>query len=335
RTASRRRRGPGAAATTIGFSRRGGPPPSTALHAPSPDGKTAPTMTESPSPVQLVAHLVELLRLEQLDSDRFRGATEDIGTPAVFGGQVLGQALMAASRTVEADRPAHSLHAYFLLAGDPHAPIDYAVDRVRDGRSFTTRHIVATQQDRTIFEMSASFQRVEEGVEHQAPMPVAPPPEEVPGEVEQRRAMGERLPARWRDKFGGERPIEFRTVDAPDLLAPEPRTGEVQIWMRALAALPDEPALHRALLAYASDHGLLRAALLPHGLSFMQRRLRAASLDHSMWFHRDFRLDDWLLYCIDSPSAQGARGLCRGQIFARDGRLVASVAQEGMVRVQA
>ncbi len=292
-------------------------------------------MTDSLTAARLVDQLVALMRLESLGDDRFRGATEDIGTPAVFGGQVLGQALMAASRTVETERPAHSLHAYFLLPGDPHAPIDYAVSRVRDGRSFATRHIVATQQERTIFEMSASFQRVEDGVEHQAPMPAAPPPEDVASDVAQRRALGDRIPARWKERFGGERPIEFRTVDAPDWLAPAPRPAEAQIWMRAVAALPDEPALHRALLAYASDHGLLRAALLPHGLSFMQKRLRAASLDHSMWFHRDFRLDDWLLYCIDSPSAQGARGLCRGQIFARDGRLVASVAQEGMVRVQA
>ena len=291
-------------------------------------------MTDPHTAARLVDQLVALMRLEPLGDDRFRGATEDIGTPAVFGGQVLGQALMAASRTVEAGRLAHSLHAYFLLAGDPHAPIDYAVARVRDGRSFTTRHIVATQQERTIFEMSASFQRSEDGVEHQVPMPAAPPPEGVASDTEQRRALGDRMPARWRDKFGGERPIEFRTVDAPDLLAPEPRAGETQIWMRAIAALPEEPALHRAMLAYASDHGLLRAALLPHGLSFMQKRLRAASLDHAMWFHRDFRLDDWLLYCMDSPSAQGARGLCRGDIFARDGRLVASVAQEGMVRVR-
>ena len=295
---------------------------------------TIAAMIDLATRTQLVNDLVALLRLEQLEPNRFRGDSEDIGTPAVFGGQVLGQALMAASRTVE-ERPVHSMHAYFLLPGDPLAPIDYEVDRVRDGRSFTTRHVVATQQGRTIFEMSASFQMVDTGIDHQLVMPVAPEPDTVPNEVEIRRALGDKVPERWKGRLNAERPIEFRTVDPLDPLMPEVREAEAQIWMRSLAALPDEPALHCALLAYASDHGLLRAALLPHGLSFMQQRLRAASLDHAMWFHRDFRLDDWLLYCIDSPSAQGARGLCRGSIFARDGRLIASVAQEGMVRVKA
>jgi len=291
-------------------------------------------MTDLATRTQLVNDLVALLRLEQLEPNRFRGQSEDIGTPAVFGGQVLGQALMAASRTVE-ERPVHSMHAYFLLPGDQLAPIDYEVDRVRDGRSFTTRHVVAMQQGRTIFEMSASFQLADTGIEHQLTMPMAPAPETVPNELDLRRSLGDRMPERWKGRLNAERPIEFRTVDPLDPLTPEVRAAETQLWMRSLEALPDEPALHCALLAYASDHGLLRAALLPHGLSFMQNRLRAASLDHAMWFHRDFRLDDWLLYCIDSPSAQGARGLCRGSIFARDGRLVASVAQEGMVRVEA
>ncbi len=284
---------------------------------------------------QCVADLVALMRLEPIGTDDFRGQTEDIGTPAVFGGQVLGQALMAASATVDADRPVHSLHSYFLLPGDPQAPIDYAVERLRDGRSFGTRRVLARQGDRTIFALSASFQQVETGgIEHQLPMPPAPPPDTVQSEVAHRRAVIDKLPARWQGKLGGERPIEFRTVDPQDPLAPEPREARAQIWMRALSALPDDPQLHCALLAYASDHGLLRAALLPHGLSFMQKRLRAASIDHAMWFHRPFRLDDWLLYAIDSPSAQGARGLCRGSIFSRDGTLVASVAQEGMVRVR-
>jgi acyl-CoA thioesterase-2 len=291
------------------------------------------TMTDLATRTQLVNDLVALLRLEQLEPNRFRGQSEDIGTPAVFGGQVLGQALMAASRTVD-ERPVHSMHAYFLLPGDPLAPIDYEVDRVRDGRSFTTRHVVAMQQGRTIFEMSASFQLVDTGIEHQLPMPIAAAPETLPNELDLRRALGDREPKHWKSRLNAERPIEFRNVDQLDPLTPEVQKAEMQLWMRSLEALPDEPALHCALLAYASDHGLLRAALLPHGLSFMQNRLRAASLDHAMWFHRDFRLDDWLLYCVDSPSAQGARGLCRGSIFARDGRLVASVAQEGMVRVK-
>jgi acyl-CoA thioesterase-2 len=290
-------------------------------------------MIDPSTAARVVADLVELMRLEALGNDRFLAQSEDIGTPAVFGGQVLGQALMAASRTVEADRPAHSMHAYFLLPGE-HAPIEYSVDRVRDGRSFTTRHVVARQGERIIFEMSASFQTVDDGIEHQLPMPAAAGPEGLASELEQRIAMGERLPARWRDKGLTPHGLEYRRVDPDDLLAPEVRPSESALWMRAIAPLPDDPNVHRALLAYASDHGLLGAAMRPHGLSFMSGQVRPASLDHAMWFHRDFRLDDWLLYSLDSPSASGARGLCRGSIFARDGRLVASTAQEGMLRVR-
>jgi acyl-CoA thioesterase-2 len=290
-------------------------------------------MIDPSTAARVVADLVELMRLEPLGNDRFLAQSEDIGTPAVFGGQVLGQALMAASRTVEADRPAHSMHAYFLLPGE-HAPIEYSVDRVRDGRSFTTRHVVARQGERIIFEMSASFQTVDEGIEHQLPMPAAAGPQGLASELEQRIAMGERLPARWRDKGLTPHGLEYRRVDPDDLLAPEVRPSESALWMRAIAPLPDDPNVHRALLAYASDHGLLGAAMRPHGLSFMSGQVRPASLDHAMWFHRDFRLDDWLLYSLDSPSASGARGLCRGSIFARDGRLVASTAQEGMLRVR-
>jgi acyl-CoA thioesterase-2 len=290
-------------------------------------------MIDPSTAARVVAELVALMHLEPLGNDRFLAQSEDIGTPAVFGGQVLGQALMAASRTVEADRPAHSMHAYFLLPGE-HAPIEYSVDRVRDGRSFTTRHVVARQGERIIFEMSASFQTVDEGIEHQLPMPAAAGPQGLASELEQRIAMGERLPARWRDKGLTPHGLEYRRVDPDDLLAPEVRPAESALWMRAIAALPDDPNVHRALLAYASDHGLLGAAMRPHGLSFMSGQVRPASLDHAMWFHRDFRLDDWLLYSLDSPSASGARGLCRGSIFARDGRLVASTAHEGMLRVR-
>lgn len=289
-------------------------------------------MTEIPATACLVDDLVALMRLEAVGENRFRGQSEDLGTPAVFGGQVLGQALMAASRTVEADRAVHSMHAYFLLPGE-HAPIDYSVDRVRDGRSFTTRHVLARQQGRIIFEMAASFQTADRGMEHQLPMPDTPGPEGLPSELEQRLAMGERLPVRWRVKGTQPHGIEYRRVEPDDLLAPLPRAGGSAIWMRAVAPLPDDPVIHRALLAFASDHGLLRAAMVPHGLSFMAGRVRAASLDHAMWFHRDFRFDDWLLYVIDSPSASGARGLCRGSVFTRDGTLVASSAQEGMLRV--
>lgn len=292
-----------------------------------------PPMIDPATANRVVAELVDLMRLEPLGDDRFRAQSEDLGTPAVFGGQVLGQALMAASRTVGAERPAHSMHAYFLLPGE-HAPIEYAVDRVRDGRSFTTRHVVARQGDRIIFEMSASFQTVDDGVEHQLAMPAVAGPAGLPSDREQRIALGERLPERWRVKGVAPHGLEYRRVDPDDLLTPQPRPAESALWMRAIAALPDDPNVHRALLAYASDHGLLGAAMRPHGLSFMSGQVRPASLDHAMWFHRDFRMDDWLLYSLDSPSASGARGLCRGSIFARDGRLVASTAQEGMLRVR-
>lgn len=289
--------------------------------------------TDPATAARLVDELVALMQLEPLGGDKFLAQSEDIGTPAVFGGQVLGQSLAAASLTVGADRPVHSMHAYFLLPGE-HAPIEYSVDRVRDGRSFTTRHVVARQQERIIFEMSASFQTVDDGVEHQFEMPTVQGPEGLVSELDQRIALGDRLPERWRIKGLEPHGIEYRRVEADDLLTPEVRPSESAIWMRAIAPLPDNPVVHRALLAYASDHGLLRAAMLPHGLSFMSGQVRPASLDHAMWFHRDFRMDDWLLYVLDSPSASGARGLCRGSLYSRDGRLVASTAQEGMLRVK-
>ncbi|MBJ2157662.1 acyl-CoA thioesterase [Variovorax sp. IB41] len=289
--------------------------------------------TDPATAARLVDELVALMQLAPLGGDRFLAQSEDIGTPAVFGGQVLGQSLAAASLTVGADRPVHSMHAYFLLPGE-HAPIEYSVDRVRDGRSFTTRHVVARQGERIIFEMSASFQTVDDGVEHQLAMPAVEGPEGLASELDQRLALGERLPERWRIKGLEPHGIEYRRVEADDLLTPVVRPSESAIWMRAIAPLPDDPVVHRALLAYASDHGLLRAAMLPHGLSFMSGQVRPASLDHAMWFHRDFRMDDWLLYVLDSPSASGARGLCRGSLFTRDGRLVASTAQEGMLRIK-
>ena len=301
-------------------------------HAPDDPAGAAPA---APAPAALVERLVSLMRLQPLGEDRFRAQSHNIGTPAVFGGQVLGQALMAASLTVGPERPVHSMHAYFLLPGE-HAPIDYAVDRVRDGRSFTTRHVVARQQERVIFEMSASFQTVDDGVEHQSAMPARPGPEALRSDLERRFDFADRMPERLRVKALRPHGLEFRSVEDDDLLAPVARAPERSVWMRAVAPLPDDPVLHRALLAYASDHGLLSAALLPHGLSYAQPRLRLrlASLDHAMWFHRDFRLDDWLLYVMDSPSAGGGRGLSRGSVFTRDGRLVASMAQEGMVRVR-
>jgi acyl-CoA thioesterase-2 len=311
----------------------GAPAPPAASTDASDTASTA-TLPVPPTPAALVDRLVALMRPEPLGDDRFRAQSQNIGTPAVFGGQVLGQALMAASLTVEAERPVHSMHAYFLLPGE-HAPIDYAVDRVRDGRSFTTRHVVARQQERVIFEMSASFQTIDDGVEHQSAMPERPAPESLRSDLERRFDLADRMPERLRVKALRPHGLEFRSVEHDDLLAPVPRAPERSVWMRAVAPLPDDPVMHRALLAYASDHGLLGAALLPHGLSYAQPRLRLASLDHAMWFHRDFRLDDWLLYVMDSPSAGGGRGLSRGSVFTRDGRLVASMAQEGMVRVKA
>ena len=287
-------------------------------------------MTDAHNSIATMGQLITLLQLEPRGVDQFQGASEDIGTGRVFGGQVLGQALVAACRT--ATSPIHSLHAYFLLPGDHHQPIDYLVERVRDGRSFATRRVVAQQKGRTIFTMMASFHAPEAGsFSHQHGMPPAPPPEGLRNETALRQAQAHQLPAGWR----GEKqpPIEYRMVDPVDLLHPVPRPADIQLWLRACAAVSDDPVMHRALLAYASDHGLLRAALLPHGLSFMQPKLSGASLDHAMWFHRDFRIDDWLLYCIDSPSAGGARALCRGEIYTRDGQLAVSVAQEGMLRV--
>jgi acyl-CoA thioesterase-2 len=291
-------------------------------------------MTDAPLPAtaRLADDMVALMRLEPLGEDRFRGQNLDICTLNVFGGQVLGQSLMAACLTMEPSRPVHSMHAYFLLPG-AHAPIDYAVDRVRDGRSFSTRHVWARQNGQTIFEMAASFQTRDPGMEHQAPMPDLPGPERLPSELDRRLDAIAQLHPRLREKATSPRGIEYRTVEQDDLMAPMPRDGSSAIWMRVVAPLPDDPNVHRALLAYASDHGLLRAAAIRHGLSFLAGHVRAASLDHAMWFHRDFRFDDWLLYVIESPSASGARGLCFGRIYTRDGRLVASTAQEGMMRL--
>ena len=288
-------------------------------------------MTDLPLSHPDVDRLVELMRLAPQGNDHFVAQSDDIGTPALFGGQALGQALMAASLTVPADRMVHSLHAYFLLPGE-HAPVTYEVDRVRDGRSFSMRSVVARQSDKIIFELTASFQTADEGPEHQVPMPTHPGPEGRVPESVGRDAIRHLLPMPFREKLLGPRGLELRRVQPLNPMNPAPRTGGSAMWVRTLAPLPDDPLLHRALLAYVSDHGLLLAATEPHGLSLLRGDVRLASLDHAMWFHRDFRLDDWLLYVIDSPNAGGARGLCEGRYYARDGRLVASVMQEGMVR---
>lgn len=281
-----------------------------------------------------VDRLISLMDMEEVSQDRFLAQSDNIGTLAVFGGQVLGQALSAASRTMTPDRQAHSLHAYFLLPGE-HAPVTYEVDRVRDGRSFSTRRVRALQGDKTIFELMASFQTADEGVDHQATMPDVPGPEGLADESAALQGIRQILPPYFQDKSLAPRGLEFRRVAPLDLLNPAPRTGGSCVWVRAKAPLPDDPALHRALLAYGSDHGFITVANEPHGLTLFRGNLRMASLDHTMWFHRDFRLDQWLLYQIESPSASGARGLCLGRFYTQDGQLVASVAQEGMIRLQA
>jgi acyl-CoA thioesterase-2 len=277
--------------------------------------------------------LLGLMELEQLEVNLFRGASRDIGTQRVFGGQVLAQALLAASYTVE-ERLAHSLHAYFLRAGDPDAPIVYDVDRSRDGRSFSARRVVAIQHGRPIFTLAASFQLEEEGLEHQFDMPEVPGPDEVAPISDLPRAEYERLPKniqRWLARFG---PFEFLPVRGadPDDSVPQPPYKE--LWFKLHGEVEDDPQLHRALLAYVSDFHLVGTATLPHGISWVGGKLVMASLDHAMWFHRDFRLDDWLLYACDSPSTGSGRGLARGLIYDRQGRLVASTAQEGVIRLR-
>ena len=283
---------------------------------------------------QALQGLVDLLRLEQLEHNLFRGQSRDVGGPAVFGGQVLGQALMAAARTVAAGQSVHSLHGYFLRAGDKAVPIVYDVDRIRDGASFATRRVVAIQHGQAIFHMSASFHKREAGPAHQGTMPEAPPPESLADDHLRERAMADRLPERRREFLQLPQPVELRSVHPLDPLTPEPRPAQALHWLRAPHVLPDDPLLHQALLAYASDWSLMRVAMRPHGLSFNQPAVQGVSLDHAMWFHRDFRFDDWLLYQSDSPSLAGARGFCRGSLWSRDGVLVASVAQEGLIRVR-
>jgi acyl-CoA thioesterase-2 len=279
-----------------------------------------------------LADLLKLLELERIEINLFRGESRDIGAPQVFGGQVLGQALMAAYATVE-DRIVHSLHAYFLRPGDFNAPIVYDVDRARDGSSFASRRVTAIQHGEQIFNMAASFQTVQSGLEHQVNMPQVPPPEDLRDFDSYRREILPRVPEKLRGILQYERPFEFRPVSLPDYFKPEKLEPAKQVWFRAVDRVPPEQALHRCLLAYVSDYNLLDAAMLPHGVSWLRDNIRLASIDHAMWFHRDVRVDDWLLYSIDSPSASGARGFARGSIFARDGTLVASTGQEGLIRV--
>ncbi|MCB1500141.1 MAG: acyl-CoA thioesterase II [Bauldia sp.] len=278
--------------------------------------------------------LLEVLDLEKLEENLFRGRSPQVGWQRVFGGLVIGQALVAAARTVEA-RVAHSLHGYFMLPGDPSVPIVYQVDRIRDGKSFVTRRVVAIQHGKAIFSMSCSFQTPEEGLDHQIPMPDVPPPEELPSEAELRALFLDSAPEPVRRYWERERPIEIRPVDLRHYMSREGLDPRQKVWIRASGPLPDDPDIHRCVLAYASDMTLLDTSLFYHGRSIFDRDLQVASLDHALWFHRPFRADEWLLYAEDSPSASGARGFNRGSLFARDGRLIASVTQEGLIRPRA
>jgi acyl-CoA thioesterase-2 len=278
-----------------------------------------------------IAALLDLLDLEPLELNLFRGRSPQVGWQRVFGGQVIGQALVAACRTV-AGRPPHSMHAYFLLPGDPKVPIIYEVDRIRDGKSFTTRRVVAIQHGQAIFSMSVSFHVDEPSLTHQAPMPEVPPPEQLPNENQAREWVLANMPEPIRRYYELERPIEMRPVEYTRYLGQKFENARFHVWIRTTGQLPDDPAIHQCVLAYASDWTLLDTALVPHGRTLFEREFMAASLDHALWFHRPFRADDWLLYAQDSPNLAGARGFSRGLIFARDGTLVASVAQEGLVR---
>jgi len=281
-----------------------------------------------------VQDLLAILDLEPIEVNLFRGRSPQVGWQRVFGGQVIGQALVAACRTVEgvAERPPHSLHAYFLLAGDPKVPIIYEVDRIRDGRSFTTRRVVAIQHGQAIFAMSVSFHRIEPGLDHQAEMPKVLGPENLPSDADIRRQIMPMMPDAVRRYYERERPIELRPVEFERYMGKKFPDGRFNVWIRTTGPLPDTAAIHQCVLAYASDLMLLDAALIPHGRTVFEKTIMAASLDHALWFHRKFKADDWLLYAQDSPSAAGARGFGRGLIFSRDGLLVASVAQEGLIR---
>jgi acyl-CoA thioesterase-2 len=276
--------------------------------------------------------LVALMQPEEVVVDRYLGQTIDLGWGRLFGGHVLGQALSSASRSVTQGWLAHSLHGYFLRPGAVDAPVLYEVDRIRDGKSFATRRVVARQKGEVIFNMAASFHREEHGFEHQLPMPEVPGPDELQSEVDLKRAVADKIPEERRESWVRDRPIEMRPVRPVQFFQPQVRAPSHQVWFRPCHPVPDDPLLHRCLLAYASDFTLLSTALFPHGVTFSDGNIQVASVDHALWIHREFRIDDWLLYSMDSPSASHATGFVRGSIFDREGRLVASVAQEGLIR---
>jgi acyl-CoA thioesterase-2 len=277
--------------------------------------------------------LLSVLDIERLEHNLYRGLSPQVGWQRVFGGQVIGQALVAAHRTVNG-RLAHSLHAYFLRPGDPAVPIIYEVDRIRDGGSFSTRRVVAIQHGNAIFSMAASFHKEEPGLQHQIKMPDVPAPETLPSEAELKAQFMDRMPPQVRVYWERERPIEIRPVDLSRYLEPGNHAPTQQVWIKATGALGDDLSLHQCVLAYASDFTLLDTALVAHGRFVFDPSLMLASLDHAIWFHRRFRADEWLLYAQDSPTSGGGRAFCRGTLFTREGELVASTAQEGLVRVR-
>ena len=281
---------------------------------------------------EVLRELLDLLKLEKVEENFFRGRSQDLGFGNIFGGQVLGQALSAASQTLSDDRTVHSLHGYFLWPGNPSMPILYEVDCIRDGKTFTTRRVVAVQKGRPIFSMSASFHRIENGFEHRADMPDVPPPENLISELEFARMNKERIPESIRGKLTCDRPIEIRTVNPVNPFKPDKRPPRSYSWFKAVDTLTDDLSVHKYMLAYASDFGLATTCLAPHGHTFFEPTMQVASLDHAIWFHRDFRMDDWLLYAKESPSASNGLGMNRGMIFTRDGLLVATVAQESLIR---
>ena len=278
--------------------------------------------------------LLSVLDLEPLEVNIYRGINRDLGTGRVYGGQVFAQALVAARRTVDDPREAHSAHGYFILPGDLTAPIVYFVDRLRDGKSFTTRRVTAIQHGQAIFNLSVSFHVAEEGPAHQSEMPDAPDPTTLVTELELIRQMSDKIPVSLRDVLTQDRPLDIRPVDPVDPFKAEKREPLRQAWFKAIDLLPDDPAIHQAIVAYATDYGLLVTALQPHGIAYRSAGLQLASLDHSLWLHRPFRADEWLLYSTDSPVTAGARGFVRGTIHSQTGELVASVAQEGLIRVR-
>jgi acyl-CoA thioesterase-2 len=287
---------------------------------------------DNAAPQSALDALLATLDLQRLEDNLFLGARGNEGWQRVFGGQVLGQALMAAARTVDAERSVHSLHGYFLLAGDPSRPIVYDVERIRDGGSFTTRRVKAIQHGRPIFSMSSSFHKAEPGFDHQSEMPKVPPPEKLPNPKDLIAGLLDALPQSMRSYWSRERPIDMRVVDLSRYLTRDKKVPLQHIWIRANGKLPDDPAIHQAVLAYASDFTLLDTALIAHGKLLFDADVQLASLDHALWYHRPFRADEWLLYVQDSPNAYGARGFCRGSIYTREGTLIASVVQEGLMR---